>query len=356
MKVRNSQKLCLNLTNLLLDHSCDSQMQVLDLTLGMFQFVSSCMHTLNQLILAPSTSSTPSTLKQSVDFDASAAHGEDNGPSNPEADNTTNATTSVSDPADLDQVRPNESTSWWNYVGWTSTSTSTGSSGARPLNDVTAPSIQTPFTDASQALKPTTPSAANGNTNGDSDVLGLGSAESGLVNDAEEGKSAESTEKAKEEDQGVDQPVPIPSWYSSWGWYSSTNASGPVQLESESGVKAISKDPQIDVPLFLGRPEPTSATSSGTHEGDTPSDSAHPPPINPITTSMEANWGGWASFFSSRSLMDKTLGYGSRGRVRDVKRDDDGMEVMDLDDEEDERRDAGEGAFSKDSRLEDGGT
>ena len=53
--------------------------------------------------------------------------------------------------------------------------------------------------------------------------------------------------------------------------------------------------------------------------------------------------------------MDKTLGYGSRGRVRDVKRDDDGMEVMDLDDDEDERRDAGEGALSKDSRLEDGG-
>ena len=31
------------------------------------------------------------------------------------------------------------------------------------------------------------------------------------------------------------------------------------------------------------------------------------------------------------------------------------MEVMDLDDDEDEQRDAGEGAFSKDSRLEDGG-
>ena len=49
------------------------------------------------------------------------------------------------------------------------------------------------------------------------------------------------------------------------GVYSSTNASGPVQLESESGVEAISKDPQIDVPLFVGRPEPTSATSSKTH-------------------------------------------------------------------------------------------
>ena len=98
----------------------------------MFQFVSSCIHTLNQLILAPSTSSTPSTLKQSVDSDASAAHGVDNGPSNPEADNTTNAIMTISDPADLGQVRPNESTSWWNYVGWT---------GARPLNDMTTDAL-----------------------------------------------------------------------------------------------------------------------------------------------------------------------------------------------------------------------
>jgi hypothetical protein len=38
---------------------------------------------------------------------------------------------------------------------------------------------------------------------------------SGLVNEAEEGKSAEPTEKAKEEVQGGDQPLPISSWYSS---------------------------------------------------------------------------------------------------------------------------------------------
>ena len=109
---------------------------------------------------------------------------------------------------------------------------------------MTAAPVQTSFAGASQELKPTTPSEANGNTNADSDaILGLGSAESGLVNDAEKGKSAEPTEKAKEEDQGVDQPVPISSWYSSLGWHLSTKASGPVQLESESEVKAISKDP-----------------------------------------------------------------------------------------------------------------
>ena len=49
--------------------------------------------------------------------------------------------------------------------------------------------------------------------------------------------------------------------------------------------------------------------------------------------------------------MVKTLWYGG-GCVQDVKRDEDGMEVMDLDDDEDERRDLGEGALSEDSGRE----
>ena len=295
----------------------------------------------------PSTSSlTPPTLERSVDSDTGVAHGVENGPSNSEADITTNTTTIVLDPDRLGQSRPNESTSWWNYVGWTSASTSTGTASTltRPLDDVAA--------NSNQEFKPTTPSAAIGSTNARSaTIMSLGSAESGLVNEAEEGKSAEPTEKVMEEVQGGDQPVPISSWYSPWGWYSSTNASEPVQLESERlEVKTRSEDPQVDTSLFVSHQlEPTSA------EGDAPSASAHPPPpMNPITTSMEANWGGWASFFSSRSLMVKTLGYGRRRRVQDVKRDEDGMEVMDLDDDEDERRDVGEGALSKDSVREDG--
>ena len=178
--------------------------------------------------------------------------------------------------------------------------------------------------------------------------------ESGLVNGAEEGKSAQPTEKVKE---GVDQPVQISSWYSSWGWHSSTNASGSIRLESEGlEVKNTPEDMQVDVPLLMSQPDPTSVASSQTHERDTTSSSAHPsPPINPITTSMEANWGGWASFFSSSSSMVKTLGYGGRRRVQDVKRDENGMEVMDLDEDEDERRNVGESALSKDSGSGNGG-
>ena len=178
--------------------------------------------------------------------------------------------------------------------------------------------------------------------------------ESGLVNGAEEGKSAQPTEKMKE---GVDQPVPISSWYTSWGWHSSTNASGSVRLELEGlEVKNTPEDMQVDVPLLMSRPDPTSAASSQTHERDTTSASAHPsPPINPITTGMEANWGGWASFFSSSSSMVKTLGYGGRRRVQDVKTDENGMEVIYLDEDEDERGNVGESALSKDSGSGNGG-
>ena len=92
-------------------------------------------------------------------------------------------------------------------------------------------STQASVANAIQDLKPTTPLAAIGNANvGSATITGLGSAESGFINEAEEGKSAEPTEKAKEEVQ----PVPISPWYSLWDWYSSANASGPLQLESES--------------------------------------------------------------------------------------------------------------------------
>ena len=98
------------------------------------------------------------------------------------------------------------------------------------MNDVAVVSIQASVANASQELKLTTPSTtAIENTNVRSATMGL--AESGLVYEAEEGKAAEPAEKAKEEVQGGDQPVPISLWYSPWGWYSSTNTSGPVQLE-----------------------------------------------------------------------------------------------------------------------------
>ena len=148
---------------------------------------------LNQLIIAPSS-------PQPVDSDADAAHGVENGPINSEADITTNSTTTttVLTPACLNQVRPNETTSWWNHLGWASASTSTGTTSStltRPLDDV---AVTSTVANASQEFKPTTPSTAIGNVNARSaTVMGLSSAESGMINEAGEGKSAEPTENAR---------------------------------------------------------------------------------------------------------------------------------------------------------------
>jgi len=57
------------------------------------------------------------------------------------------------------------------------------------------------------------------------------------------------------------------------------------------------------------------------------------PTLNTFTSSIISNTSGWASFFSSNKLLVKSLGYrsSSSGAIEDVKRDENGMEVMDLD-------------------------
>ncbi|KAF8969681.1 hypothetical protein BDZ97DRAFT_213140 [Flammula alnicola] len=77
------------------------------------------------------------------------------------------------------------------------------------------------------------------------------------------------------------------------------------------------------------------------------------PEINPIASTIERNRSGWASFFSSRTLLVKTLGYGvGGGAIEDVKRDENGMEIMDLDlDDESEagpQHERGRGGETKD--------
>ncbi|KAG2006380.1 hypothetical protein CC2G_002700 [Coprinopsis cinerea AmutBmut pab1-1] len=59
---------------------------------------------------------------------------------------------------------------------------------------------------------------------------------------------------------------------------------------------------------------------------------------NPIEASIQANRSGWASFFSSRALMVKAIGYGSEPAKKEdeVKRDEHGAEIMDIDESDDE--------------------
>ena len=195
-----------------------------------------------------------------------------------------------------------------------------------------------------ESLKSTTEISTSTTHLTPSDVSAVpGSAESGLVEDNKGTEPIIEGEKAEEAQSGDQQQeqqplVSSPSvWYAPWSWYSSsTNVNRPVQPEPQG--PGISEN-VLPLPMTEDlEPEPISSEVPAA------------PPINPITASMEANRGGWASFFSSRTLIVKTLGYKTvGGGGEDVKRDEDGMEVMDIDDDDDEQKVGGETDLLKDS-------
>jgi hypothetical protein len=109
------------------------------------------------------------------------------------------------------------------------------------------------------------------------------------------------------------------TWLTQWSWYGqSTLASAPDRIQPEE-ESASHVEPGTVTPKTaeaLTRQEPTST--------------AHVEPTNPIESSITANISGWASFFSSRSLLAK--------RITDTEdREEDRMEVMEIDEGVDER-------------------
>ncbi|KAF5353251.1 hypothetical protein D9756_007776 [Leucocoprinus leucothites] len=82
--------------------------------------------------------------------------------------------------------------------------------------------------------------------------------------------------------------------------------------------------------------------------------------LNPIEQSITSKGyrSGWASFFSSRKLMVKTLGHGVSGLIEDggVERDEHGAEVMDVDFDDDvaSGADSADGKDQKENQTSDG--
>ena len=143
-------------------------------------------------------------------------------------------------------------------------------------------------------------------------------------------------------------------WLAPWTWYYSSTSvisgnthdrefgadgvdphpheeeTGATNHEAKDGVREISSS--ASVTTAMQTPETGDLSSLNyTHNED----SLHDPPTgnNPVASTITSHTSGWASSFSSRSLV-VSLGYGTAnaGLVEDmVKRDENGMEVMDLD-------------------------
>ncbi|KAI9507304.1 hypothetical protein F5148DRAFT_981590 [Russula earlei] len=116
-----------------------------------------------------------------------------------------------------------------------------------------------------------------------------------------------------------------PSWLTltPWSWYDqsiTTPAPGTAQPE-KFGANRVEAEPERPMTTEVG---PELVLEVSVEQGP-----AHVEHTNPIQSSMKTNISGWASFFSSRSLLVK--------RIADAEhREEDTMEVMDVDEGDDE--------------------
>ncbi|KAI9461906.1 hypothetical protein BJY52DRAFT_164367 [Lactarius psammicola] len=110
------------------------------------------------------------------------------------------------------------------------------------------------------------------------------------------------------------------SWLSPWSWYSQPTPT-PNPAQPKEGID----DPaQVQNPSSADadvKEAPTTQKSASATQMD---------PTNPIQTSISTNVSGWASFFSSKTLLAK--------RIADTEyREENTMEVMEIDDGDEER-------------------
>ncbi|TFK64865.1 hypothetical protein BDN72DRAFT_846231 [Pluteus cervinus] len=133
-------------------------------------------------------------------------------------------------------------------------------------------------------------------------------------------------------------------WYSPWAWVGSS--SGPLPAgESSEAVATPPSDVNMDGTAKAAEglvQDGVTADAAGvtTEPTITPTASTDPSTValtqeglNPVGLTIETNRSGWASFFSSRALVVKSIAPKS-----DVPRDENGMETMNIDSDDESAR------------------
>jgi hypothetical protein len=121
------------------------------------------------------------------------------------------------------------------------------------------------------------------------------------------------------------------SWLSPWSWYGSHNQPPPAPAPAPivQAMEGIEIDEQAQA-QHPSNTDPDIKEARTTLNSVLPTAQAHMEPTNPIQSSIATNVSGWASFFSSKTLLAK--------RITDVEyREENTMEVMEIDDDDEER-------------------
>ena len=279
------------------------------------------------------------------------------------------------------QVSPGTAdSSWWGYLGWSSSAPNITANGANAQSDAdrvnskdnTPPQTDVPILAAKS--DPALPISVEDTTRRRSTSDSAPPSKSDVPPPAVVSKR-HSSEMSRAEVREIHVPEeknPTPSvfsadtaksqgsaWYSPWSWYASSpivpssssmapQASGSddtLDVQEPSHEKtaservkeqALARDDAAATPADIQPPPETGAPSvqAGSGQPETPP-SPSPQPSNPIESSISVNRAGWASFFMSKALLMKNITDGTDEKKQDAN----GMEVMDIDDD-----DEGEGA------------
>jgi len=199
------------------------------------------------------------------------------------------------------------------------------------------------------------------------------------------GHSKRLSKSADESVQGITPTPSATSWFNPWSWYSHSTARGTTSAPADEDCRCVDEEQDNIGPTGIpATPEHDSighnsgvgtvgGNYSGVEDDETKalgcgqcvtslekdletskaangatghqSSNLQPEVLspshevtNPIEQSITAYRSGWASFFSSRKLVVKKLGYtGSAvsGEMEVVNRDENGMEIMEVDSDED---------------------
>lgn len=223
------------------------------------------------------------------------------------------------------------SASWWAYVGWGSSNKNISATEAQPEkltsspppvseSSIVKPDSQ-PATSADAVDHPADAQQSTGDERGPArDTISLQPDTQAL---SPKGKAPSVFSAGTAPSQGS------ATWYVPWAWYPSSPTNAVVGVEGrDNDAKSTMTQSEMVKEEALARdrgmqaPVPTiEVTTPG------PVASQARAQINPIESTIFSNASAWASFFSSKSLAIKRITDG------DKDKDDNGMEVMDIDDE-----------------------
>ncbi|KAF7799191.1 hypothetical protein EIP86_010422 [Pleurotus ostreatoroseus] len=266
------------------------------------------------------------------------------------------------------------SSSWWGYIGWGGSTASVSALEERqhvssshveesPIADTGKPTESVATEIPSLDSSPTTTEQHSPSPNMEVSADTAGSPQV-------EGSTGEPTTTQENNPEPMAQPQAAsvtsaetsksqPSaWYSPWAWYASSpvapqgadsytprpenDASEPSPSKTESELvkeEALARDSSettaasTEAPVSDDKLPPEEAQPSQ----ETSSSSALPlSASNPIEASISTDRSGWTSFFVSKALSMKGVWDTDANKLKDRPESSSGMEVMDIDDEEDD--------------------